>query len=71
MDFCCVSLKLVVEVDGGHHFTQDGMKYDRERDKFLRTLGYEVLRIPGYEVLREPDKTRERIVAAIEQRRTA
>ena len=65
VDFCCVELRLVVEVDGAHHFTQEGMAADRERDSHLRRLGYSVLRIPGYDVVREPAAVRERIVAAI------
>ena len=69
VDFCCVSLKLVVEVDGEHHFTEEGIERDRKRDAFLRALGYEVLRIPGYAVLRDPGQVRDQIVAAIKQRR--
>ena len=66
-DFCCVELKLIVEVDGGHHFTESGVKHDKRRDQFLADLGYEVLRIPGYEILRDGFGVRERIEEAIRQ----
>ena len=69
VDFCCVALKLIVEVDGEHHFTEQGREHDRKRDAYLRELGYEVLRIPGYDVLREPLRALSRIEQAIEQRR--
>jgi len=51
VDFCCVDLKLIVEVDGKDHFTDEGMAADRRRDQYLTELGYAVLRFPGYEVL--------------------
>ena len=69
VDFCCVSLKLIIEVDGDHHFSEKGIARDGNRDEFLSALGYEVLHVPGYDVLSEPGKVREQIVAAIERRR--
>lgn len=53
VDFCCLELLLVIEVDGKSHFTEEGLKYDQDRDRFLRSLGYRILRIPGYAVVRE------------------
>lgn len=50
VDFCCPALKLVVEVDGKHHLTEEGIVYDRRRDAFLSEKGYQLLRIPGYKV---------------------
>ena len=54
VDFCCVAFKLIVEVDGEHHFHGRRQAHDKARDRYLRELGYEVLRIPGYDVLRDP-----------------
>ena len=65
LDFCCVALQLVIEVDGEHHFTEHGIEYDRRRDDFLRKHGYQVLRIPGYAVLNEPREVRDQIIAKI------
>ncbi|HBE70804.1 MAG TPA: hypothetical protein DDW52_21880 [Planctomycetaceae bacterium] len=67
-DFCCVALKLIIEVDGKDHLTESGAKRDQQRDKRLGELGYNILRIPGYEVLRNPQSVRARIVQAIEAR---
>ena len=52
VDFCCVALKLIVEVDGEHHQTDEGRQHDQRRDRYLAERGYQVVRIPGYEVLR-------------------
>jgi very-short-patch-repair endonuclease len=55
LDFCCVELRLVIEIDGQAHLAQAGSEQDRQRDAILNRLGYQVQRIPGYAVLNEPD----------------
>ena len=62
-DFCCVELKLVLEIDGAEHVTEEGQLRDRVRDETLARQGFLVARIPGFDVLREP----ERVIARIEQ----
>ncbi len=69
VDFCCVALKLIVEVDGEHHFTKEGKLHDNARDRYLRELGYLAVRIRGYDVLRDPMGVREQIERAIDNRR--
>jgi len=69
VEFCCVALKLVVEVDGEHHFIDQGLQHDRRRDQYLRDVGYDILRIPGYDVLRDSRDARTRIEEAIRKRR--
>ena len=61
VDFCCVELKLVIEIDGEHHLTVEGIEHDRIRDQYLRSLGYQILRIPGYDVIRDDIDVIERI----------
>ena len=51
-DFCCVEIKLVLEIDGKDHLTAEGKERDRVRDEALARQGFLVLRIPGYDVLR-------------------
>jgi very-short-patch-repair endonuclease len=36
--------RLVIELDGSQHGTNDGKEYDAERTKFLEALGLKVLR---------------------------
>ena len=68
VDFCCVALKLVVEVDGEHHQTAEGRQHDQCRDRYLAELGYHVVRIPGYEVLQNAAAVRRQIEQAIDER---
>jgi len=70
-DFCCVALKLIVEIDGKHHQTDEGKAKDTARDKFLGERGYEVLRIPGYQVSQDPVAVRHKIESAIDDRLAA
>jgi very-short-patch-repair endonuclease len=44
VDFYCAALKLVIEIDGESHFTQDGQLYDQERTEILEGYGLSVLR---------------------------
>ena len=67
-DFCCVALKLIVEIDGEDHQTDDGKARDAARDKFLAEQGYEVLRIPGYQVAQDPAAVRRQIESTIDDR---
>ena len=68
VDFCCVALKLIVEVDGEHHQTAEGRQHDQHRDQYLAEQGYHVVRIPGYEVLQNAAAVRRRIEQAIDER---
>ena len=52
-DFACVEAKLIVEVDGGQHFSQGGVTDDIRRTAELNQLGYHVLRFSNREVLME------------------
>lgn len=67
-DFCCVALKLVIEVDGKDHQTDEGREHDERRDRFLAKQGYAVFRVSGYEVLRDPARVRGLIESAIDAR---
>jgi very-short-patch-repair endonuclease len=42
-DFYCHQSKLVIEIDGGQHFSNNIIKYDKKRDKYLEKLGLTVL----------------------------
>lgn len=51
VDFYCHKAKLVIEIDGGQHFTREGRESDQSRDKYLRDLGLSILRFNNHEVL--------------------
>jgi very-short-patch-repair endonuclease len=50
VDFYCHEANLVIEVDGGQHFTDDNRAYDRIRDEFLVNIGLTVLRFTNSDV---------------------
>jgi len=49
-DFASHSLKLVIEIDGDTHGSDDAIAYDHRRDAFIASHGYKILRIPNAEV---------------------
>jgi len=51
VDFYCAALKLVVEIDGESHTTDDAIAYDTERTAFLEALGLRVIRLSNLEVM--------------------
>ena len=51
VDFYCAALKLVIEIDGDSHFTEEGKEYDEERTKVLEGYGLRVLRFTNEEVM--------------------
>ena len=46
-DFYCYNAKLVIEVDGSQHETDDGMQKDEIRTEKLEEHGLQVIRIPN------------------------
>lgn len=50
VDFYCHRAKLVVELDGSQHFTEEGMAYDQERSDVLAGYGLYVRRFNNLEI---------------------
>ena len=44
VDFYCPEERIVIELDGAHHFTPDGSAMDYERDMFLKSIDIAILR---------------------------
>jgi len=55
VDFCCPSEKLVIELDGAPHGEYHKIQLDENRDKFLKNLGFTVLRFENRFVFQEPE----------------
>ena len=66
-DFCCLPLKLIVELDGSQHHQTAGVAYDEERTRALATLGFTVLRFKNSEVLKERERVLDVILHAIQR----
>ncbi len=65
LDFYCEEIRLVVELDGGQHNTEQGKSYDSRRSDLLRQEGIRVLRFWNHEVLTETESILEVIWAAL------
>lgn len=50
-DFYCHKLKLIIEIDGGYHFTKEQIPKDEERTEILEFNGIRVIRFSNDEVL--------------------
>ena len=64
VDFACLSKKVLIELDGGHHAEQ--REQDEARDRFLRNEGYRVLRFWNNEVFGNCGGVLEAIRAAVQ-----
>ena len=56
VDFFFRESMLIVEIDGGYHFTEQQQKDDAERQNYLEANGYHVLRFTNEEVIADTDK---------------
>ena len=50
VDFYCHSAKLVIELDGSQHYSEQGENADIERDKFLNSKNLKVLRFSNLDI---------------------
>lgn len=50
-DFCCLSARLVVEVDGEAHSRGDNPQRDEARDAYFEQRGFAVIRVPARDIL--------------------
>ena len=55
VDFYCAKAGLVLELDGGGHFTQEAQQNDRRRTAQLEQMNLKVLRISNLDVDRNFD----------------
>ena len=63
LDFVCLEVKLIVEIDGGQH---NGSAQDRVRDRMLEDAGFRIMRFWNNQVLNEIGSVVETIGLALE-----
>jgi very-short-patch-repair endonuclease len=61
VDFHCPRAKLVIELDGGQHYSSEGKAKDRQRDVYMKCIGLRVLRFSDKEVFENTQGVLERI----------
>ena len=65
VDFVCLEHRLIVEVDGDQHGTDEALAYDKRRDAALARDGFRLLRFSNREVMIELDAVLDTVFAAI------
>lgn len=65
VDFMCFGSNLIIEADGGQHGLPGGANRDRNRDVFLRSEGFQILRFWNSEIDRNLEGVMETIFAAL------
>jgi very-short-patch-repair endonuclease len=61
VDFYCPKARMIVELDGGQHYTEQGLERDRVRSKYLTSQGLKVLRFSDREVFENLEDVLEKI----------
>jgi very-short-patch-repair endonuclease len=67
-DFVCHAAKLVIELDGGQHFSDQGERADVKRSAVIEARGFRVLRFSNHDVMTNRAGVLETIAAAIAAR---
>ena len=65
VDFASFSARIVIEVDGGQPNLKDGIELDRQRDAFLQSQGFRVLRFWNSDVDQNLDGVLEAVLDAV------
>lgn len=53
VDFYCPKVNLIIELDGGQHYSEEGKTKDECRDSYLKNLGLHILRFSDREVFED------------------
>ncbi len=67
-DFVCHTAKLVVELDGGQHFSNQGERADARRSAVIEAKGFKVLRFSNHDVMTNRVGVLETIAIAVAER---
>ncbi len=65
VDFACLSAKVVIEVDGDTHGTDAAIARDAERDEYLTSHGFMVLRYSNGDVTQNPEGVFEHLAGVL------
>ena len=65
VDFYCADRRLAVELDGGQHFTVEGLAYDRRRAEYLAARGIRVVRFTNSELFENAEGVLEMLLLSV------
>ncbi|MBI5418439.1 endonuclease domain-containing protein [Candidatus Poribacteria bacterium] len=60
-DFYCPKIKLVIEIDGGQHYKEDGIIYDKKREDHFTERAIRTIRFSNIDVLKNIERVLEKI----------
>lgn len=63
VDFYCASKRLIVELDGEVHNTEDQIEKDKHRDQNLTEMNFKILRISNSQVLNDIETVKSLLLA--------
>ena len=55
-DFYCKELGLIVEIDGASHFSAEAYQKDKERERQMKAIGLEIVRVLDSDVRKDADR---------------
>lgn len=55
VDFISLSHKVIIEIDGGQHLTEENTGKDKIRDSYMQKIGFVVFRYTDTQILKEID----------------
>jgi very-short-patch-repair endonuclease len=67
-DFVCHGARLVVELDGGQHFSDEGERADTARSAVIEAKGFQILRFGNHDVMTNRAGVLETIASAVAAR---
>ena len=60
-DFYCSELRLVIELDGSHHYEENVFEYDKIREEFMKSLDIKTIRFSNLDVFKSLNEVMERV----------
>ena len=67
-DFVCHAVRLVIELDGGQHFSDEAERRDFARSEIIEAKGFHILRFSNHDVMTNRAGVLETIAAAVAAR---
>jgi very-short-patch-repair endonuclease len=67
-DFYCSKGKLIIEIDGSQHYSEEGLEHDQERTIILNNYGLKVIRFSNLDIDRSFDAVCQMIDNEIKKR---
>ncbi len=50
VDFAAIEIGLIIEIDGATHISDEELQNDLSREKYLKTKGFEIIRIRNLDI---------------------